>query len=838
MSLEGSLTERLDPKKAKRLLKDLDRVDSNESLLKFIDLAWHVLEPKREFVPGWHIEAVCEHLEAVHDKEISRLLINVPPGCMKPGSIENIVATSTGRKRLGDIVVGDFVLTHRGRYRKVKDVHKQGVLPLLRITTHSGRVSFAAYEHPYLTPRGWVAAEDLNVDDFLGAVSPIEDAHKDTVSLKEARALGYIIGDGSVTQPANTLFTNKDEGMVDDFRECVTSLGFDTSQSKYDGKDAWVVRVLGGKCVQQWLKKHNLDSKSSYTKRIPDTVLSSTREVIKNFLGAYWSCDGNVHVRDTRKRNSIYRSSCTTVSEGLAKDLLHVLGRVGIRARVRKRSRTLTTKAQLGGKYVYWTVDVQNETDTARIMALPGLTDRKKFVCRERFDSVLWEDRIVEIIPVEPNECRCLTVEEDHSFTWDDIAVHNSMTTDVFFPAWEWGPRNSPGIRYVSASYSEALTIRDNRRCRNLLRSSWYQDRWGTRFNLVGDQNAKVKYETNHSGFKIATSVGGLGTGERGDRFIIDDPHNVIEGESDAKRTAVLRWFTESVTTRVNDPETSAIIVIMQRVHDKDVSGHILANEMGYTHLMLPMEFEPDRRCKTYFFRDPRKEEGELLWPERMSAEVIDRDKRAMGSYAVAAQFQQTPTPRGGGMFKRQWFEIVEAAPANGTVVRGWDLAASETISAAFTSGVKMRRDPEGIFYIEDVVRFRGSPGKVDQALVNTASNDGYMTRQDIPQDPGQAGKSQVKYFSRLLAGYNVRSSTETGSKETRAEPFSAQAEAGNVKLVRGLWNDLYLDELCLFPFSDYKDQVDASSRSFSALIPKRNEDQIPQGPEVVTAHG
>ena len=412
-----------------------------------------------------------------------------------------------------------------------------------------------------------------------------------------------------------------------------------------------------------------------------------------------------------------------------------------------------------------------------------------------------------------------------------------SLSTNVFWPAWEWGPRNYPEIRYVSSSYSEALTIRDNRRCRNLIRSNWYQRLWGKRFQLVGDQNAKVRYDNDHYGFKIATSVGGLGTGERGDRFIIDDPHNVIEGESDAKRGAVLLWFNESVTTRVNDPETSAIVVIMQRVHDKDVSGDIISRELGYTHLCLPMEYEPESRCKTYFFRDPRKKEGDLLWPERMPIQVVERDKRVMGTYAVAAQFQQRPAPRGGGMFHRDWFEIVEAAPAFGTVVRGWDLAASETITAAYTSGVKMRRTPEGYFYIEDVIRFRGSPGKVDQALRNTASQDGYMVRQDIPQDPGQAGKSQIKYFVRLLAGYNVRSSVESGSKETRAEPLSAQAEAGNVKLIRGLWNDEFLDELCLFPFSDFKDQVDASSRAFAALIPKKNDNQIPQSPEVVTSH-
>ena len=368
---------------------------------------------------------------------------------------------------------------------------------------------------------------------------------------------------------------------------------------------------------------------------------------------------------------------------------------------------------------------------------------------------------IVSVEPEGERAVNCIQVEK-HLYTVGDrfLVTHNSLTTDVFWPSWEWGPKNQPGLRYVSASYSEALTIRDNRRCRNLIRSEWYQRRWGKRFQLVGDQNAKVRYDNDHYGFKIATSVGGLGTGERGDRFIIDDPHNVVEGESDLKRRAVLLWFDESVTTRVNDPETSAIVVIMQRVHDKDVSGDIISRDLGYTHLKLPMEFEPEERCRTYFFRDPRKEEGELLWPARMPAEVVERDKKTMGTYAVAAQFQQRPTPRGGGMFKRDWFEVVEAVPATGTVVRGWDLAASETLTAAFTSGVKMRRTPEGIFYIEDVVRFRGSPGKVDQTLKNTTSQDGYMVRVDLPQDPGQAGKSQVKYFTRLLAGYNVRCST------------------------------------------------------------------------------
>src|SRR5262249_30712929 len=156
--------------------------------------------------------------------------------------------------------------------------------------------------------------------------------------------------------------------------------------------------------------------------------------------------------------------------------------------------------------------------------------------------------------------------------------------------------------------------------------------------------------DNDHTGFKVATSVGGLGTGERGDRFVIDDPHNVKEGESEAKREDALSWFSEGVPTRLNDPDKSAVDVVMQRLHARDVSGQIIPKELGYEHLMLPMEFEPERRCVTSIgFKDPRQEDGELLWPERMPRHVVDRDKKAMGSYAVAGQFQQRPSPREGG---------------------------------------------------------------------------------------------------------------------------------------------------------------------------------------------
>ncbi|MFC4353038.1 phage terminase large subunit [Fodinicurvata halophila] len=403
-----------------------------------------------------------------------------------------------------------------------------------------------------------------------------------------------------------------------------------------------------------------------------------------------------------------------------------------------------------------------------------------------------------------------------------------SLTVSVFWPAWEWGPLGRPWLRGVLASYSQRLSIRDNLRCRRLVGSDWYRARWGGGVQLSREQNAKARFETRAGGFRLATSVGGLATGERGDRFVIDDPHNVQQTDSDRVREATLRWFLETVPTRLNDPARSALVVVMQRVHERDVSGLILARAMDYEHLMLPMEFEPDRRCVTRLGpADPRRRAGELLWPEQFPAREVARLKDTLGSYAAAGQLQQRPAPREGGLFRRDWFAIAGALPADCTSVRGWDLAATRAGAGAgadpdWTVGVKLSRSAEGIFYIEDIVRLRGSGLEVERAILTCAQQDGPGCLVALPQDPGQAGKAQAAWLVRRLAGYRVKASPESGDKVTRAAPVAAQAEAGNLRLIRGAWNDAFLEEASLFPNGAHKDQIDALSRAFAELTAAR----------------
>jgi predicted phage terminase large subunit-like protein len=252
-----------------------------------------------------------------------------------------------------------------------------------------------------------------------------------------------------------------------------------------------------------------------------------------------------------------------------------------------------------------------------------------------------------------------------------------SLMTDVFWPSWEWGPRNMPWLRYVCASYSNHLTERDNMRCRNIVISDHYQKRWGDRFKISNEQFTKIKFANNKTGWKLATSVGGIGVGERGDRFIIDDPNNTMEMESEDVRFKTNMWFTEVVPDRLNNPQKSAIVIIQQRLHEDDVSGVAISREMGYTHLMIPMKHDLSRHCVTVLgfeekvneetgetteekiiWEDPRVEDEELAWPERFTEEVCFNMERDKGPYAWAGQYQQYPVPRGGAIIKSEYWQL------------------------------------------------------------------------------------------------------------------------------------------------------------------------------------
>jgi predicted phage terminase large subunit-like protein len=233
-----------------------------------------------------------------------------------------------------------------------------------------------------------------------------------------------------------------------------------------------------------------------------------------------------------------------------------------------------------------------------------------------------------------------------------------SLLVNVFWPAWEWGPQAMPETRYLAFSYAEELTKRDNGRFRNLILSPHYRTPWGHVFG-PGDQFGRRKVENDKTGWKFASSIGGVGTGERADRVLIDDPNNVKKAESKAVLESTNLWLTEVMPDRLNDQRRSAIILIQQRTNERDCSGTLLALEAGYVHLSVPMEFEPRRHYTNALgWQDPRTREGALAWEERFPGEEVAKLRRIKGPYAYAGQYQQSPAPRGGGIIKRADWQL------------------------------------------------------------------------------------------------------------------------------------------------------------------------------------
>jgi predicted phage terminase large subunit-like protein len=411
----------------------------------------------------------------------------------------------------------------------------------------------------------------------------------------------------------------------------------------------------------------------------------------------------------------------------------------------------------------------------------------------------------------------------------------------VFWSAWEWGPKGKAHLQYLATSYSQPNVLRDNAKLRRLVESEKYQALWGEKVQLRHDQNAKGKFENISNGFSEARPFSAM-TGGRGDRVKIDDPHSVDGAESDAERANAVTTFREGITDRLNDVQTSAIVIIMQRLHMQDVAGTVLELDLGFVHLNLPMEFETERvspdgkvtggPCRTYlgdrlFFEDPRTEEGELLFPERFPAAELAKLKKAKGSYAWAGQYQQRPAPREGGIFQRGWFIPVRELPA-GTrkTVRAWDIGATEGGGdpSAGARCTKVGNGDEARYFFTDCRWGQWSPANLERELKVTAATDTTAVTIRLPQDPGAAGKGYVLTLVNKLHGYAVKVAQPTGSKVTRATALATQAEAGNVYILvtgdpaKDAWIEPFLDELCVFPTGAHDDRVDAAADAFNEL--------------------
>ena len=380
-----------------------------------------------------------------------------------------------------------------------------------------------------------------------------------------------------------------------------------------------------------------------------------------------------------------------------------------------------------------------------------------------------------------------------------------STYTSLVFPPW-WLAR-FPQSSIIAASHTSSLARHFGRGVRSLVEQ--HSIRLG--YGLDPASRASHRFRTSSGAEYYATGVRGPITGRRADLILIDDPvKSQIEADSPAAREQLWNWFRSDLATRLKPG--GRIVLIMTRWHPDDLGGRILEGPDPWRVLKLPALAEAGDPLGRAF--------GAPLWPEWEDGEAIARKRTLLGERAFAALFQQDPRPRTGRLFLPARIRVLDD-PVWTTAVRAWDLAATAQTAGRdpdYTVGLKLGRDADGGFAILDVVRLRGGPHEVEEAIANTAAADGVSVTIGLPQDPGQAGRAQIRYLAKQFAGYRVVASPETGAKETRAMPVASQVNAGNLSLRRAPWNRALLEEMQDFPHGAKDDQIDALSRAFALL--------------------
>tara|TARA_R100000805_G_C3623785_1_gene130077 strand:- start:2955 stop:4412 length:1458 start_codon:yes stop_codon:yes gene_type:complete len=385
-----------------------------------------------------------------------------------------------------------------------------------------------------------------------------------------------------------------------------------------------------------------------------------------------------------------------------------------------------------------------------------------------------------------------------------------SLLVTVMFPVWSW--IRNPKFRFITASYSAELSIEHSTRSRDIINSKWFKDRWGEIFHIKKDQNLKSRYENNFLGVRRATSVGGTVTGQGGDFLIVDDPVSPQNAASEIERENANEWYRTTFYSRLNNPLTGIRIVIMQRIHDNDLSGFLLYgrdSRIKYRHICIPAELSDDVKPKSL---ESFYDKNGLFWTDRFSKDILDDYKQALGSYGYAGQLMQTPTPLNSGMIKAEWLRIDQ----NKMIDVGEKVIVDFVIDPAYTSNEK--NDPSALlayifknnkWQIIDCVNVRKEFPELVKFIPQWVQKNGYSNRSRIYVEPKASGKSIVQTLQKET-GLNIREDKPPSKdKVARVQDISAALESGRVSLLRGQWNEEFLQQLVKFPAAKHDDMVD-----------------------------
>jgi predicted phage terminase large subunit-like protein len=426
------------------------------------------------------------------------------------------------------------------------------------------------------------------------------------------------------------------------------------------------------------------------------------------------------------------------------------------------------------------------------------------------WDTVIAEDPVYNWhIPYLCDQLQSIgqRVKERQPALYDYVIINippgssKSTIASIMYPAWCWVI--DPTQRFICSSYSSDISEDLANKARRLLNSEKFKRLFP---DIVLLKDSLSHFENDKGGERYTTSTGGSATGKHAHQIIVDDPQNPKKAESEAERKTAIDHLFQTLSTRKVDKELTPTIIIMQRLHEQDTTGAILAKkELRTLYICLPSEDGPDVRpadLRTNYTNG-------LFDTKRMSPPILAQMRAALGSYGYAGQFLQRPSPAEGGIFKKSWFEVVDKIRPMGTTVHF-------RIDTAYTS--KQSNDPTAILayyktgnevYILDCQSVRLEFPELCNFIKTYTQNMGYDHRSRIKIEPKASGKSVVQELRRMTALNVIEDKPPKDDKVTRANAASPKCEAQRVKLHRGQWNEDFLNELAAFPNAAHDDKVD-----------------------------
>lgn len=792
------------------------------------------------FTSGWHLEAIAEHLEAVSNGQIRRLLINIPPRFGKACAHNTPVLTTIGWSTHGELSIGDQVFGPDGRPATVialsPDVSEVVPVELTNgetIRCHKNH-EWTVYDRaskPHQRHRTMETKRIARTRLWSGgrarfqlpAISALHFPVPVVLPI-HPYALGAWLGDGS-SAAARLAYAASDRVVLDAMVEagCIVS-----AQRIHPTTGVHYADFVGG----FWSSLRLMGLLNN--KHIPEIYLRSNYEQRLQLLAGLVDTDGTV---DENGRITI-----NTCSPALRDGIIDLLTSLGQRPYVIVSVPKPRPERAIQGRQTVFLCGFQ---PTVR---LPTRIPRKqnKIIAPQRAVG------IKSIGPVEPGAARSIQVDRPDGLYLVGKKLnptHNTNLVAVAWPTWTWAkevnpnyPLHGAGVRFLCASYGANKAEGDGVTARRLIGSEWYQERWGDRVVVSKDRDNQGQYDTEAGGSRISTGIPeSLGKG--GAIRIIDDPHKTDEVESDKVREGVIRAYDEVWRTRSNDPVYGAEVVVMQRLAEGDISGHLL-EERDVVHLCLPLEYDPQRHCHTVLgFDDPRKDAGELLWPARFDRNWVARQRRVVGPHAYAGQYQQTPVARGGGIVLREWWKAwppeaqedswYRTAEEEGKTVRRLIFPSLDYVMLSVDTAYTEKEENDwsactvwGVFedtarnpkiILLEAWRERIELRALTMKILETARR---RKADSVLIEAKASGLSVIQEMRRLMreGEFSIFGEVPKGDKVARLHAVVPAFAAGMIYAPDRKWADMVIDEVSQFPRSRFKDLTDTCSAAIKKL--------------------